>query len=149
MIEFCRSNQRKLLETLDGVKEIKKGVLFLKGNTEVPNYDDDGLSYPSTEPTFFHLFGLAEPETWATVDLETSRSTLWIRKMTPEESIWSIDKGLAYYRSHYAFDEVDYIDHLPSYFKALALERRSDFVIYVNGGVSVFSGCRSATPEQD
>ncbi|CAN0033301.1 unnamed protein product [Ectocarpus sp. 8 AP-2014] len=78
----------RLRET-DGVAP--RGVLLLRGGLAANRDETDHEPVFRQESTFHYLFGVREPDCFATIDLETGKATLFIPRLPAEYATWMGD----------------------------------------------------------
>ena len=65
------------------------------------------------ESYFAYLTGVADPDCWATIELPSGRSTLFVPRLGDEYAVWMGElKSPAEYAAQYRFDVARFVDEL-------------------------------------
>ncbi len=65
------------------------------------------------ESYFAYLTGVVEPDCWATIELPSGRSTLFVPRLDDEYAVWMGElKAPAEFGSRYLFEDARYADEL-------------------------------------
>jgi len=145
---FFKGNRTRFLDLLKTSPKFPSlGLIFLKGPVEVQRYDDDSSLGVNPEPFFFYLFGVTDPDTYAMIDLESGRSTLFVRLPDPSEEIWSNYKSLDDFKKTYEIDDAKSTDELEAFLKNYGDSK--EFTIFLYYGKNVYSQVYSVTPREE
>jgi Xaa-Pro dipeptidase len=69
------------------------------------------------------LTGVVEPDCWATIELPSGRSTLFVPRLDDEYAVWMGElKAPAEFGARYLFDDARFVDELQLCVKAALLE---------------------------
>jgi len=101
----------KLLERLRAAELC--GVLLLRGGVSACRNDSDHEELFRQESYFSYLFGVLEPDCWATIELPSGHSTLFVPRLPAEYAVWMGEiKSAASFRERYRVDAAAYTDEL-------------------------------------
>lgn len=145
---FYQENRKRFLALLKDNKVVNtNSVLFLKGPIEQSIYDDDTEFRVVPENTFMHFFGIAEPNTYGVLNLETGKSTVFVKVADPETSFWMKTKTIEEFKELFEVDEVLDLKTLENWF-ADNIDKNTQ-TVYLNKGINPYSGITSFNPQED
>ncbi len=146
--EFYRDNKKGLIKKVkEEIQVLVKGdILFLKGQTEIPNYDDDGLSFPSVDNLFVYLLGVHELGCYAIVELTNGRTTLFVPREPENAHYWKKIMEPVDFMKKYEFEEALYCDQIENWFSNYY---RKENTVYIYKGYNPFSKIEFLNPLRD
>jgi hypothetical protein len=112
-------NRKRMLTLLD--KDSVKGLALMMGGKEVCRNDSDHEPIFRQESNFHYLFGVAEPDCYATIDTQSGATTLFIPRLPAEYAMWM--GAIATpddFKKKYEVQDVRYVDEMPAVIKSLA-----------------------------
>jgi Xaa-Pro dipeptidase len=143
---FFTENRMKLLKMLkDSNKFDMNGIIFLKGPIEQNIYDDDTEYLISPENLFFYLFGISEPNTYATIELANGKTTVFLKVPDLTKTYWMKIKSLEDYTKEFEINDAKDLKELESFLN----EKCSHSKIYLYKGVNPYSNLTSLNPNED
>jgi Xaa-Pro dipeptidase len=149
-MDMHKANRYKVCDLMKS--KGKEGVILLKGGEDSTLYDTDAEVLFKQDSWFNYLFGAKESGCYATIEIASYKTTLFIPRLTPEYEIWCGKiHPPSYFKDLYDVDEVLYVEDLTSYFNKVLPKSVNDAKIYLLEGVNSDSGIKSkpATFEND
>jgi Xaa-Pro dipeptidase len=112
-----QDNRQKVIHAFRE-KGLKSGIAFIQGGTSKNRDDTDHGELFRQESNFHYLFGVAEPDCFATLNIATGQSTLFIPRLPADYSVW-LGKIASpeEFKRKYEVDEVLFVDSIPDYFQ--------------------------------
>ena len=140
---FFTQNRVKLLKLIrESEKFDMDGVVFLKGPIEQPIYDDDTEYLVSPENLFFYLFGISEPNTYATLELSNGKVTVFLKVPDLTKTYWMKIKSLEDYTQEFEIDDAKDLKELQDFLT----DKCSDKTLYVYKGTNPYSNLETLNP---
>jgi len=141
MHKHARSRVTKKLKEIN----ISTGAIFLKGGISTYQYDTDRDQLFRQESNFQYLFGVAEPDCFAAIDIATEKSILFVPRLPAEYAVWLGEiQPTDYFRRLYQVDEVHFTD------EALAcLQALQPSTIYVIKSIKDMPDCIASFTKND
>ncbi len=82
------ARRRRLTEALHS-RGARNAIALFPGNREAPmNYPDNAYRFRQ-DSSFLYFFGIAEPELWATLDLDSGEATLYAEDISEDTMVWT------------------------------------------------------------
>ena len=112
------ANRAKLVARM-GAAGHGSGVVLLQGGKSSNKYCSDTEAVFEQESYFNYLFGVAEPDWYAAIELPTGRTTLFMARLPAEYAVWMgrIVPPEEFARTYAPDGGVRYADELDSYLK--------------------------------
>jgi len=126
------------------------GVLLLRGGVSSCRNDSDHELLFRQESYFAYLFGVKEPDCWATIELPSGRATLFVPRLPAEYAIWMGEvKSAEAFRDAYRLEAAAYTDQLQARvaeaLRACAEEAARPAAVYTLSGTNSDSGADLAS----
>lgn len=126
------------------------GVVLLRGGVSACRNDTDHEELFRQESYFSYLFGVLEPDCWATIELPSGRSTLFVPRLAPEYAVWMGEiKSAESFQRRYQVDAACYTDEVSSVVKTSLKECASPggdaAAVYTLSGTNSDSGSNIAS----
>jgi hypothetical protein len=78
-----------------------------------PRVDTDHEELFRQESYFAYLTGVVEPDCWATIELPSGRSTLFVPRLDDEYAVWMGElRAASEFGAQYRFEDARYVDEL-------------------------------------
>jgi len=130
-----KDNRAKLLKRFKTPEVPDSALLIFRGGDSKP-IDDSDIEFVFKQESYFqYLFGVMEPDLYATIDMK-GFTTLFIPRL-PEglQVVLGKIQPPSYYKNKYEVDDCKFMDELPGFVAAADPE-----IIYVLSGVNPDSG---------
>jgi Xaa-Pro dipeptidase len=110
-------NRQRLCKALKSENAPDGSFVLLKGGTDLFRYNTDAHDSPFHQESYFHwTFGVQEPDFYGAVDVDKSRSILFMPKLPDSFAVWSGKiHDQKYYQRKYEVDEVHYVEEIASF----------------------------------
>ena len=136
---------RQKLVGLLAAADVTSGMVLLRGGVSACRNDTDHEELFRQESYFAYLTGVLEPDCWATIELPSGRSTLFVPRLGPEYAIWMGEiKSADAFRQRYHMDKAAYTDELVEVVQAALTECAPSAAIHVMSGTNTDSGANLA-----
>lgn len=140
---FFAQNRVKLLKLIrESEKFDMDGVVLLKGPIEQSIYDDDTEYLVSPENLFYYLFGISEPNTYATIELSNGNTTVFLKVPDLTKTYWMKIKSLEDYTKEFEIDDAKDLKNLEDFLT----DKCSGKTLYLYKGKNPYSGIDSLNP---
>jgi len=149
-MDMHKANRYKVCDIMKS--KGKDGIILLKGGEDSTMYDTDAEVLFKQDSWFNYLFGAKESGCYATIEISTYKTTLFIPRLSPEYEIWCGKiHPPSYFKDLYDVDEVEYVEDIVAYFNKVLSKPSSDVKIFLLEGVNSDSGSKAkpATFEND
>jgi len=108
------THRAKLVQGLQAAKAV--GVVLLQGVKDANRDDTDRSLLARQESYFAYLFGVTEPDCYATIDIANGTSTLFIPRLPAEYAIWMGKiQPPSQFQKKYAVGNVKFVDELEEF----------------------------------
>ncbi|XP_053948849.1 xaa-Pro dipeptidase [Anastrepha ludens] len=140
LMSLFQKNRQKVCAALREKGSLKaKSYVLLAGGDDV-SFNDTDISHPFRQESYFqYLFGVKEPGCYGVLEVDTSKSTLFVPRLPEEYATWM---GKLYtleeFKKMYEVDRVRYVDELNAFF-----ESADPSLILTLSGINTDSGLAS------
>jgi len=134
--EMYVRHRAKLLEHFRSLPIQKNSVIIMQSGPSPVRYDSDFEPVFRQESSFAYLFGVKEPDVYATIEVDTGKTTLFFPELPPNYAIFMGEVRTAEsFAAEYDVDEVLFTPKLREY-----LESVDPVVLYTSNGFNADSG---------
>ena len=128
-----QESRNRLVERFKTDATVPAGsVILMQGGCSETRHETDHEKLFRQESSFNYLFGVKEPDCYASIDVDSGKTTLYIPRLPEDYAIWMGEiKPPSFYLNHYQVDECLFVDELKDVRDAVdRVERRSDSLMH-------------------
>ena len=139
--QMHQESRNRLVERFKTDATVPAGsVILMQGGCSETRHETDHEKLFRQESSFNYLFGVKEPDCYASIDVDSGKTTLYIPRLPEDYAIWMGEiKPPSFYLNHYQVDECLFVDEL----KDDLLKKAK--LLYLSRGYNTDSG-NYATP---
>ncbi len=130
-----KEHRAKVLAHMRAAGVAPGGLILVQGGVAKERNDSDHEPIFRQESNFHYLFGVAEPDCYATIATDTGAATLFVPRLPAEYAVWmGAIATLDDFKLKYEVDAVRYVDEL-----AAAIAEANPSGLYVYSGINTDS----------
>ncbi len=130
-----QEHRAKVLDHMRAAGVVPGGLILVQGGETNERHDTDHEPIFRQESNFHYLFGVAEPDCYATIATDTGTATLFVPRLPAGYAVWmGAIASLDDFKRKYEVDAVRYVDELPA-----AVAEAKPSALYVYSGINTDS----------